>query len=103
MQAENAKLAASLEQMSTEIELLKGRLEDATARLHQQDHALVQAQAQLDRKRQKKRAHKADADKFKQLWRTVRGYPCVVHAAFPCMLDSATFCHDCELTFGVCI
>eukprot|EP00892_Ulva_mutabilis_P002273 jgi/Ulvmu1/12046/UM083_0059.1 len=72
MQAENAKLNASVEELSTEMELLKGRLEAATTRTHRQEHALVQAEAQLDRKRQKKRAHKADAVKFKQLWRTFK-------------------------------
>lgn len=72
MQAENAKLTASIEELSAEVELMKGRWGDTNAQLHRQEHALVQAQAQLDRKRQKKRAHKADANKFKQLWRTVR-------------------------------
>lgn len=65
-------MAASVEETSTEMKLLKGHVEDAAARTLRQEHALHQAQAQLDRKRQKKRAHKADAHKFKQLWRTVR-------------------------------
>lgn len=72
LQAENAKLAASVEEMATEMKLMEGRAEDAAARSLRQEHALHQAQAQLDRKRQKKRSHKADAQKFKQLWRTVR-------------------------------
>ena len=72
LQAEHAKLVASVDEMSAQMELMAGRVQDATARAEQQEHALHQAQAHLDRKRQKKRDHKAEAQKLKQLWRTVR-------------------------------
>lgn len=72
LQADNAKLVVSVDELSARMELMAGRVADATKRTKQQEHALHHAQAQLDRKRQKKRAHKAEAQKFKQLWRTVR-------------------------------
>lgn len=71
LRAENTSLAADKQELTTQVGLLTARLNEGLAKVQHAEQNLTQAEAQLDRKRQKKRAHKANATKFQQLWRQV--------------------------------
>ena len=60
-------MAAEKNALSSQVAVLNARLDESIAKVHQAEEALTRAEADLDRKRQKKRAHKAEATKLRQL------------------------------------
>lgn len=77
MQADNSRLSSTVEELSTQLELLQRRVAEGEAALTVEERRAREARAALDRKRQKKRAHKATAIKFQQLWQKVCPYNCL--------------------------
>ena len=71
MQADNSRLSSTVEELSTNVELLQRRVAEGEAALKVEERRAREARAALDRKRQKKRGHKATAIKFQQLWQKV--------------------------------
>jgi hypothetical protein len=74
MQADNTRLSSTVEELKTQAELQQQRMARAETALKLEDRRAREAMAALDRKRQKKRAHKATSIKFQQLWQKVRTY-----------------------------
>jgi CRP-like cAMP-binding protein len=72
LQVEKASMNSEIEDHQMQRKLMQARLEEGLVRIQTAERRLQEAQAQLDRKRQKKREYKDAARKFRNLWQSVR-------------------------------
>lgn len=63
---------AEIKDCKTDASIQASNAQEGLARIKLLSHEVDTVRAQLDAKRQKKRAHKATAQKYRELWTTAR-------------------------------